>query len=151
MAVALWAGSRVERRVSAACRAASAAYDAALAAFDHVFEPLDLPCRHNVCIAPPELLLGIQLIQRLLVSALCFLDLTIGSRNVGLRHDHRRVDFDQTPLGYLELGFLLGAVEPEDGRAFLNIVAHLDVNLAHAAVCFRQNRNAAEKRRHAGL
>ena len=90
--------------------------------------------------------LGVELVKRLLVSALRLLDLTIRGRNVGLRHDHRRIDFYDTPLGHLEIGFLLGAVELEDGRALLDLVAPLDVNLAHAAVCFRQNRNGAEKR-----
>ena len=98
--------------------------NAALPPLDQILELLDLARCHDVSIAPPELCLGVQLVKRLLVGALRLLNLAIRCRNVGLRHDHRRIDFYDTPLGYLEIGFLLGAVEPEDGRALLDLVTH---------------------------
>ena len=101
----------------------------ALAAVDDVLQPLDLTPRHDVGVAPVQLFLGLQLVDRLLQRALRLLDLALGRSEVGSGHDHRGVDLGDLAAGRLERGFLLGAVEPEDAASpFFTSRSHADID-----------------------
>jgi hypothetical protein len=56
------------------------------------FEPLDVAAGDNARVTTEQLLLRLQLIQRLLVGALRLLDLAFGSEDIGPRYRLRRLD-----------------------------------------------------------
>ena len=89
-AVAFWAGSRLEIFACAPSLAATAASSAPSPPVDDVLQLLDFPPRHDVGVAPVQLLLGLQLVDGLLQRALRLLDLALGCGEVGFGDDHRR-------------------------------------------------------------
>ena len=60
------------------------------------------------------------------------------------------IDLRDLAARRLERGFLLAAVEAEDGIALLHLAAHADIDLCHAAAAFGQDRDRPEVGRHVG-
>ena len=92
---------------------------------DDILQPFNLPLRHGGSIAALQLALGLQLLDRLLISALRLLDLSVALLQLDLRLLHRGIDLgDPAPSG-LQRRFLLRAVELEDRLTRFDLVAEI--------------------------
>ena len=75
--------------------------DRTLAAGDSHLELFDVALRHDAGVALLQLALDVQFVLRLFQPALCFLELAFRLQNIGLRRQHRSVDFSDLALGRL--------------------------------------------------
>ena len=104
---------------------------------DDILEPFDFPLRHGRSIAPLQLALGLQLVDRLLIGALRLLDLSIGRFQLDLRLLRRCVDLGDPTPGSLQRRLLFRAVELEDRLTRFDLVAEIHINLFDPTTRFR--------------
>ncbi len=120
--------------------------DGTLSGREQGLKTLDLPARDNVGVAAVEFFLGLQFIERLLISASGLLNLALGNSEIGLRHRHLSVDLDDAATGGFRHGPLLGIVQLEDRRTLRNFVAELHVDFGDAPICLGNDRHDPEER-----
>ena len=104
--------------------------DRGLAAIHDVLQSLDFAAGDDVRIAPVQLLLRLQLLERLLVSRLGLFNLGVSRLDIRPRNQHRGVGLGDTATRKLDGSLLLRTVQPEDRCAFLYVGAETGIDSA---------------------
>ncbi len=86
----------------------------------------------------------------MLALALGLLQFAVRFHHVSARDSHLCVGLRNLAPRYFHGSFLLGAVQPENRSALLNVGAAADINFGDAPIGLGKDRDRAEQQRHVG-